>query len=257
MQARLERFNLMLLAMVIAGTIVAPCQAQDKSSKTLKGGVQETGKIQTPSVYRPGNGEDDDPFSDEPKAAPVPAVVPAKPAPKAAVPPVKKPIQARAQDIWKQLEQMLPDEPSGGLRTVNPNATPANDIDSSPQMQVLWDAWHKRVASAIFERFNMFAKGGFSQSPPYLAQISYAVTKDGHIQNIQFMQKTDNALFNTMIVQAVQSLDGDIGVLAFPPGSRRASVPKKATFQHNFGREGYRYIINDKEQIPSAKPKHK
>lgn len=256
MQGKLNRLNLILLATMLSGTVVMPCDAQEKSSKTLKGGVQETGKIQTPSVYRTGNGEDDDPFSDEPKAAAVPAVVPPKTAPKAAVP-VKKPIQARAQDIWKQLEQMLPDEPSGGLKTVNPNATSSKDYDSSPQMQVLWDAWHKRVAASIFERFNMFAKGGFSQSPPYRAHIGYTVTKDGHIQNVQFFQQTDNALFNTMIVQAVQSLDGDTEVLAFPPGSRRTTVAKKAVFQHNFGREGYRHIINDKEEIPSAKSKRK
>jgi outer membrane biosynthesis protein TonB len=256
MQANSNRLTLILLALALVVTSVSPCEAQDKSTKTLKGGVQQSGTIQKTSVYRPGNGEDDDPFSDEPKAAPVPAAVPAKTAAKVTVP-VKKPIQARAQDIWKQLEQLLPDEPSTGLKPVNTNAPQSKDFDSSPQMQVLWDAWHKRVAAAIFERFNMFAKGGFSQSPPYLAQISYAVTKDGHIQNIQFIQPTENPLFNQMITQAVQSLDGEMEVLSFPPGSRRTSVAKKATFQHNFGREGYRYTINDKEQIPSAKTKHK
>lgn len=125
-----------------------------------------------------------------------------------------------------------------------------NDPDSSPDMQLLWDMWHKKVAGVIFERFNFFAKAAFRMSPPLTCKLSYAVTRDGHITNINMDQKSTNVLFNVLVFQCVRSLDGDAATLQFPQGSRRQYVQKYGTFAQNWGgAPGFKYTVNDKERL--------
>lgn len=124
-----------------------------------------------------------------------------------------------------------------------------NDPDNSPDMQLAWDMWHKRVAEAIYTRFNFLAKLGFKHSPPLLCKVSYVVSRDGHIQNIQVTQKSTNVLFNVIVFQTVKSLDGDLNLLQFPQGSRRMFVPKVGTFTQNYGGDGFRYTVGDRETL--------
>jgi hypothetical protein len=125
-----------------------------------------------------------------------------------------------------------------------------NDPDSWPDMQLAWDQWHARVARAIYDRYNFFAKAAFRQSPPLKAVVSYVVTRDGHIINMNMQERSPNILYNVVVYQVIKSLDGDMNLLAFPNGSRRMMVPKAGTFSQNYGSDrGFRYITNDKELI--------
>ena len=129
------------------------------------------------------------------------------------------------------------------------NKARGNDPDSSPEMQLAWDQWHHRVAEAIYQRFNFLAKLGFKHSPPLLCQVAYVVTRDGHITNVQVQQKSTNALFNIIVFQTVKSLDGDINLLQYPQGSRRQFVPKVGTFTQNYGGDGFKYTVGDRETV--------
>jgi hypothetical protein len=120
---------------------------------------------------------------------------------------------------------------TGGCDTVGgtPNST---NSEESAQMELLWDAWHKRVAQAIYERFNTSAQKLFKHSPPLACQISYMVAKDGRVGNVRVLQPSANPIFNTMLLTVIHSMAGN-PVLAFPPDSRRQFVEKIATFTWN------------------------
>ncbi|HEY9793368.1 MAG TPA: hypothetical protein V6D22_23405 [Candidatus Obscuribacterales bacterium] len=134
-----------------------------------------------------------------------------------------------------------------------PPAFDPNDPDSWPDMKLAWDAWHRRVAATIFDRFNFFAKAAFKHSAPLLAGLSYQVTRDGHIINMNMSQKSPNILFNVLVYQSVKSLEGDMSILAFPQGSRRMVVPKYGTFTQNYrGQDGFKYQTNDQETVRAA-----
>ena len=64
-----------------------------------------------------------------------------------------------------------------------------NDPDNSPEMQLAWDQWHKRVAAAVYEKFNSIAQMAFKYSQPLACYATYTVTKDGRITNVQLPQK--------------------------------------------------------------------
>lgn len=116
-------------------------------------------------------------------------------------------------------------------------------------MQLAWDEWHKRVANEIYNRFNFLAKFAFRNSPPLICKVSYVVTNNGQITNLQMPQKSTNPLFNIVVLQAVKSLNGNMQLLTFPQGSRRLFVQKYATFSQNYGGDGFRYTTGDKEVV--------
>lgn len=145
-------------------------------------------------------------------------------------PPSKKPFQQQVQQVQQ------PQEP-----------------DSSAEMQLLWDAWHKRVAEGIFTRFNSLAQMAFSKSPPLLCQVSYVVARDGRIGNVRVLQPSQSAPFNAMLLGVVNSMTNN-PVLEFPPGSRRNYVEKTGTFTWNYGNQGFRYTKNDKETVQQKGP---
>lgn len=146
-------------------------------------------------------------------------------------------------DMGGEPDQMPPQQ------VQRPPAVNPNDPDSSPEMQLAWDEWHRRVAQCIFERFNFFAKAAFRHSPPLMAKLTYTVTRDGQIINVNMPQKASNVLFNVLVHQSVKSLNGDMSILAFPQGSRRMWVPKSGTFTQNYGNEGFRYTVGDRETV--------
>ncbi len=235
-------------------------------SDVLKGRVEDSTKLRPPSLNRgdikqnnndPFSGTDEDgELLDAPKYK---SEAPRKP-PKAqrpfnlqadqggnpynpaAQPPVQAPVEMGGEpdNVPMQANQSMPP-------AFNPN-----DPDSSPDMQLAWDMWHKRVAQCIFERFNFFAKAAFSRSPPLMSKLSYVVTRDAHITNINMPQKGSNVLFNVLVFQSVKSLDGDMSILQFPEGSRRMYVPKTGTFTQNYGAEGFRYTIGDHETVQNG-----
>ena len=121
--------------------------------------------------------------------------------------------------------------------------------DSSPEMRLAWDQWHKRVAEAIYERFNAMAQLAFRYSRPIAAYVTYTVTRDGRVVNVQLQQKSPNIAFNTMLLLVVNSISGQKELLAFPQGSRRMSVEKAGMFTQNYGQQGFKFTTGDSETL--------
>jgi hypothetical protein len=110
-----------------------------------------------------------------------------------------------------------------------------NDPDSSPELKVAWDTWRRRVAAAAFQRFATLAKAAFSRSRPLAAVAAYTVTRDGRILNARLTQPTVNPIYNAVCLTAINSLNGDLQVLKFPPGSRRMMVDQVSALIQNNG----------------------
>lgn len=229
-------------------------------AETLKGSVIKEGEKERSGLSRTDIGGDPnaDPFSDdEAKMDEVSA-----PSNMYKMDTRKPPLQGNVNDQGKRpMQNMQPrvnpfegdSEPMPVMQQPPPpplqQRQHSQDPDSSPEMQVAWDLWHRRVAEAIYTRFNFLAKLGFRHSPPLLCQVAYVVSRDGQIQNIQVQQKSTNVLFNVIVYQTVKSLNGDINLLQFPQGSRRMFVPKVGTFTQNYGGDGFKYTVGDKETL--------
>ena len=125
------------------------------------------------------------------------------------------------------------------------------DPDNTPALQLAWDQWHRRVAQAIYERFNSMAQLAFRFSTPLSCYVTYTITRDGRIVNAQLQQKSPNVAFNTLVLMVVSSISGQTDILAFPPGSQRNYVSKAGMFTQNCGVQGFKYTTGDKETIPS------
>jgi len=125
-----------------------------------------------------------------------------------------------------------------------------NDIDNSPALQLAWDQWHKRVAEAIYEKFNSMAQLAFRFSSPLSCYVTYTVTSDGRVVNAKLEQKSPNVAFNALVLMVVSSMSGQTDTLAFPQGSQRVFVNKAGMFTQNYGVQGFRYTTGDKETVP-------
>src|SRR5262249_35500208 len=125
----------------------------------------------------------------------------------------------------------------------------SQQLDEGPEMQVAWDAWHRRVGGAGFNRFNSMSKATFKYSEPLACKVSYTVTREGQIKNITMLDRSPNQMFDLLVTTALKSLSGDYAVLQFPEGSRRTEVEKIATFTQNYGVEGFRSTTGDKEAV--------
>ncbi|MBY0360057.1 MAG: hypothetical protein K2W82_18795 [Candidatus Obscuribacterales bacterium] len=255
--------NQILCSQLLLVLLLSACFPQAQA-EVLKGSVQEQGKRDDAAGLRrsdvdpladPFAGDNDkDLILEAPKEA-FKMDKPGKPV---------KPFNLQAQEQRRapvQAMQPMPGNfnpfdgqgdnmPEPPLQQGRPVIDP-QDPDSTPEMQLLWDAWHKQVAEAIYARFNFLAKVAFRHSPPLLCRISYVVTRDGHIQNPQIQEKSANILFNVIVFQTVKSLDGDVNLLQFPPGSKRMMVPKNGTFTQNYGGDGFRYTMGDRETLPN------
>jgi hypothetical protein len=143
----------------------------------------------------------------------------------------------------------IPIDEDPSLQAAIPQNAAAADPDSSPEMQLAWDEWHHRVAEAIFERFKFFANKAFTANPMLVARVSYVVTREGRIGNVQFSQKCPNLMFNALILQCIKSINGDQALLQFPQGSRRMTVDKFGVFDMA-GRGAFRYTVGDREILP-------
>ncbi len=137
-----------------------------------------------------------------------------------------------------------------GTQQLNASAEARNDPDISPEMQLAWDEWHKRVAAAVYDKFNTIAQSAFKYSQPIACYVNYTVTKDGQIINLDMPQKSPNVAFNAMVLLVIKSISGQTDLLRFPAGSKRAYTNKGAMFTQNYGVEGFKYTTGDRETIP-------
>lgn len=124
----------------------------------------------------------------------------------------------------------------------------ASDPDNTQEMQLQWDLWHKRVAEAIFIRFDERAKSAFANSRPISCEASYSVTRDGRVTNIRLLRKSNDLMYNMMLMTVLNSMSGS-PLLQFPPGSHRQFVCKTGEFSRNCGMNGFRHTVNDNERI--------
>ena len=113
-----------------------------------------------------------------------------------------------------------------------------------------WDEWHKRVAEAIYQRWIGFNNPAFKNVPdPLLAYVSYTVTRDGQIQEVKFLQKSDNVMFNALILQVIKSFTGEKVLLQFPQGSHRSAIENFGTFSQNYHfPSGFKHVTGDAEK---------
>lgn len=255
------------LQVMLAFSVSATVADADQKSKTLKGGVHtDEEKARNPGLSRtdignpsadPFSGDDDKPEEISPDRNMMkmdPVRQPDHPPP---------PLRGNVNDQGQgKMQEMMPkgnpfggeDEPMPTFPQQQPVApmqsqAQQNDPDCTPDMLLAWDIWHHRVAEAIYQRFNFLAKLGFKHSPALLCQVSYVVTRDGQINNVQVQQNSPNILFNMIVVQTIKSLNGDVNLLTFPQGSRRMFVPKLGTFTQNYGGDGFKYTVGDRETI--------
>jgi hypothetical protein len=243
----LRKILFLSVVLALVATTMQPVLAD-----VLKGNVQQDQMMQQkqPALNRTKDIEAD-PFSNKDDTTPG---MDAIDAPSDAMKAInQQPLQGNTQTTGNPYnmplapqEQAMPQQPVQQPQAqFNPN-----DPDSgNPAMQLAWDAWHRRVAEAIYTRYNFFAKAAFHNSQPLLCQVSYVVTRDGHITQMNMAQKSNNVLYNVLVFQAVKSLDGDQMLLQFPPGSRRQFVQKYGTFAQNYGANGFKYTTGDQERL--------
>lgn len=253
-----------IVTLSFAGLNAVSVQAQ-----TLKGGVQEEDiyKNQPTGLNRGdiqgdpfrGNANDNPPVD---QMLEMPAGAMDVQQLRAPAPP-KKTLSAAASDsgnfqgqgMMPQMES-VPQQPQQQRQPpmrMNAQQDQRNDPDGSAEMQLLWDAWHKRVAESIFTRFNSLAQMAFKHSPPLACQVSYMVARDGRVGNVQILQKSTNPIFNTMLLGVINSMNGN-PVLEYPPNSRRQFVEKTGTFTWNYGQQGFKYTTGDSERIQQQRP---
>lgn len=111
------------------------------------------------------------------------------------------------------------------------NSKSANDPDNSQHMQVQWEMWHRRVEESISVRFNGVAQRAFTQSRPIDCEVAYTVTRDKRIVNVRLLRKSNNIVYNSMLLMVLKSMNGN-PLLEFPPGSKREVVEKTGVFAH-------------------------
>jgi TonB C terminal len=138
----------------------------------------------------------------------------------------------------------------GGDDGMSQNGHASNDPDKTREMQLAWDAWHHRVAEAVYQRFITMSHTAFKYSGPLAAYVSYTVTRDGRVLNTTLQRKSSNVAFNAMIMLVVNSMSGQHDLLSFPPGSRRMTVEKGGMFTENYGpQQGFKFTTGDQETI--------
>jgi hypothetical protein len=285
MQSKPDRFNLLLVALALAATVLparevladeqtlqssgqAASGEQSPEEKPFKLKLRKDGKFETPGLERgkdlKKNKNGDSSFSSgEDVLEADPDAFKAKPVKKA--PKIDGKIDGSGGgNLENQSPITSPTEGDGmnesptGQQMPPQASNPEDPDENNPDMKLAWDMWHKRLAATIFDRFNHFAKAMFDKGPPMLAEVGYVVTRDGRVKDVMLRKPSQNGAFNQLAVQCVKSLDGNITVLQFPQGSRRMFVPKVGEFMKNYGLvAGYKYQKDDNEFIKGSSKKRK
>lgn len=156
-----------------------------------------------------------------------------------------KPLHGSVDEQGTPANTAKPDSTSLGRGDINTNPVQPE----SKELELAWDAWHKRLAEAIYARFDWLALQKFDNSPPLGVKIRYVVTKDGRVEGLKVIQKSSNMIFDALACQAIMWQQRKPQLLKFPEGSNRQSVEKFATFTQNTGEEGYQTTEGDKETV--------
>ena len=231
------------------------------ANNVLHGAVEEQDNLNRapagPSLSRTDiNGNDhrsSDEQAEQPQFAPPSFTVESSAAP---MPPAKRAFPLNAENggdafipqidhgqLDNRMQQQQPHQQT-------PNQFNSQDPDMAPDMQLAWDAWHKRVAAAVYQRYSVLSSSTLVRSGrPLQASASYVVTRDGRIINAQLLVPSSNLIYNMLILGVINSISGDLSVLAFPPGSHRLMVEKTGTFLQNCGNQGFKYLTGDRETI--------
>jgi len=251
------RWKLSLLSVTLAVLTASwVCPQVNAQGKTLQGGVDMQNYLKPsngPSLNRKFVEENGDPFSSGPPSDQFDAPDGAFDSQQPQAPP--PPFNLQAADGGEfQGQQGMPQQ--GGAQPAMGNQQMlqpmqqghANDPDSSQHMQVQWELWHRRVAEAIFVRFDGLASRAFATSRPIACHAAYTVSRDKQITNVRLLQKSNNIVFNSMLLMVLKSMNGN-PILEFPPGSRRQFVEKTGTFSRNYGVQGFKFTTGDNETI--------
>lgn len=246
-----------LIALAFSFTLPA------SAAPVLKGNVQEQNKI-NPDQKAPGLSRSDmnsggDPFGNTqteqglaPPSFDVENTLPPEPPKKAFG--LNANQDGNTDDFDPRMMSAVPDQlrqqqAPTPLETTTPGPQ-AQDPDMAPEMQLAWDAWHKQVAAAVYQRYTALSNAAFMRSGrPQLATASYTVTRDGRVVNARLIQPSWNPIYNSLILGVINSISGDLSILAFPQGSHRMMVEKSGTFSQNYGNEGFRYTTGDRETV--------
>ncbi len=112
----------------------------------------------------------------------------------------------------------------------------------SREMVLAWERWHHQLSQAIYERWGRIAnrKGR--------ATISVTITRYRHIIP-RVLQSSGNPEFDSGVVEAIMSLDGNPG-LSFPSKSQRQQVSFEADYiAGSTVQSGYSWVKNDYERV--------
>ncbi len=249
------------LTAFVAFLLVSPAMAQQQpqQKKVYKGGVNQTDvrNQNTPSLTRMDiRDSNSDPFGND--GVPdgtmgdfdPPAEMFQQAPPRRMPPPPPKQQnfggpQDSLEDVLDGLEMETPAAPPMKLQNQGKPLQGNLKQQDSPAMDIAWNEWHRRVAEAVYVRFNNMAKMAFPQSRPLACNITYTVTRDGQIINCRTLQGSGDKVFDNMVLQVVASLNGS-PLLQYPQGSRRQQVEKLAGFEHNFGDpRGFKYQFDN------------
>ncbi|HEY9776038.1 MAG TPA: hypothetical protein V6C81_19905 [Planktothrix sp.] len=175
-------------------------------------------------------------------------------------PPPKKPFGLQASDEGGG--NLQAGQPTMG--TMNPqNGVPQQGFPQGQQPQftpqqadeealVDWDTWHRRVAAAIYSNYNFLkTRAGYGmRRTPLQCNVSYVVTCQGQIINVQIIGPSMDPVYNTLCMGAINTLSGNFPVLQFPQGTRRQYIEMPATFSENMnGHIGFRTLQGDRETV--------
>jgi len=263
---RLKHFttiSLSLLSLLSSNLVTLPAHAQD----VLRGNVNEDAIRQNESLKRNDLIKGVDPFGSAPEDQPVDQFLEPPPGSfdvnSGRPAPPKQEFKFSVSDQGQgsgnfvsqpaQQDEAPRQPPPPRQKPLISSVQTNNEPDSSAEMQLLWDAWHKRVAEAIYVRFNSLAQMAFKSSPPLACQISYAVSRDGRIGNVKILQQSPNPMYNAMLIGVVNSMTSN-PLLQFPPNSQRHFVEKTGTFTWNYGNQGFKYTTNDREVVKEQRP---
>ena len=96
-----------------------------------------------------------------------------------------------------------------------------------------WDEWHSQVEAEIYRRCPARVTKPLQHTPGLIASAAYTVTKDGRIVNARLTKKSNNPMFNELVLAAINSMNGN-AILQFPTGSTVSQINKVGTFTQNF-----------------------
>jgi hypothetical protein len=257
-----RRARLLIFSVILSGLAQSLSLNLVGSADVLKGGVNKEDYV--PRTKAPGLSRDDikstgDAFGGDDNNNTQQAIEPPSfdvQTPKAPKPPPNFNLRADeggGQDFNGTPQQGVSDAPPAPQVATstpfNPQQGNANmmaqDADSTPQMKLAWDEWHRRVAEAVYQRYTTMTHMAFKFSRPMGAYVTYVVTRDGRVTDVTLQQKSPNVAFNAMIMMVVNSLNGQRDLLAFPQGSRRMTVEKGGMFTQNYGVQGFKFTTGD------------